>query len=95
MLVEMKDFNFYLTLIILFLFTAIAFAQKVNMERKKTESHSTNRLRVIMTSDFPPIGVVKGGNFPNDQKSDPDDMQSIVRFLLCANEFDIEVLIAS
>ena len=48
-----------------------------------------------MTSDFPPIGVVKSGNVPDDQKSDPDDMQSIVRFLLYANEFDIEALIAS
>ena len=53
------------------------------------------RLRVIMSSDFPPIGVVKGGNAPNDRKSDPDDMQTMVRFLLYANEFDIEGLIAS
>jgi hypothetical protein len=60
----------------------------------KSQSNA-NRLRVVMTTDFPPIGVVKGGNFPNDQKSDPDDMQSIVRFLLYANEFDIEALIAS
>ncbi len=53
------------------------------------------RLRVVMSTDFPPIGVVKGGNVPNTQKSDPDDMQSMVRFLLYANEFDIEGLIAS
>lgn len=53
------------------------------------------RLRVIMMSDFPPIGVVKGGDAPNTMKSDPDDMQSMVRFLLYANEFDIEGLIAS
>ncbi len=58
-------------------------------------SPAGNRLRVIMTTDFPPIGVVKGGDAPNDQKSDPDDMQSIVRFLLYANEFDVEALIAS
>jgi hypothetical protein len=56
----------------------------------------TTRLRVIMSSDFPPIGVVKGGDdVPNTKKSDPDDMQSMVRFLLYANEFDIEGLIAS
>jgi hypothetical protein len=55
----------------------------------------TERLRVIMTTDFPPIGVVKSGNVPNDQKSDPDDMQSIVRFLLYANEFDVEALIVT
>ncbi|MBN1996246.1 DUF1593 domain-containing protein [candidate division KSB1 bacterium] len=61
-----------------------------------TNTHTeAKRLRVIMSSDFPPIGVVKGGNVPNDQKSDPDDMQSMVRFLLYANEFDIEGLIAS
>lgn len=61
-----------------------------------TYTHSkSGRLRVIMSSDFPPIGVVKGGDVPNDQKSDPDDMQSMVRFLLYANEFDIEALIAS
>ncbi len=56
---------------------------------------SRARLRVIMSTDFPPIGVVKEGDVPNTQKSDPDDMQSMVRFLLYANEFDIEGLIAS
>ncbi len=54
------------------------------------------KFRVIMTTDFPPIGVVKGGdNVPDNQKSDPDDMQSMVRFLLYANEFDIEGLVAT
>ena len=53
------------------------------------------RLRIVVATDFPPIGVVKEGNVPNDQKSDPDDMQSMVRFLLHANEFDIEALIAT
>ncbi len=56
---------------------------------------SKERLRVIMTSDFPPIGVVKEGDVPNTQKSDPDDMQSMVRFLLYSNEFDVEGLVAS
>ena len=62
-----------------------------------TEEHQNNnkRFRVIMSSDFPPIGVVKSGDVPNTMKSDPDDMQSMVRFLLYANEFDIEGLIAS
>jgi len=59
-------------------------------------SDTKEKLRVIMTSDFPPIGVVKGGDdVPNTQKSDPDDMQSMVRFLLYANEFDVEGLVAS
>lgn len=49
-----------------------------------------------MTTDFPPIGVVKeGDDVSNSMKSDPDDMQSMVRFLLYANEFDIEGLVAS
>lgn len=53
------------------------------------------RLRVVVTSDMPPIGVVKAGKVPAEQKSDPDDMQSIVRFLLFSNELDVEALIAT
>lgn len=44
------------------------------------------KYRVIVTTDFPPIPVVN---------SDPDDVQSMIRFLLYSNEFDIEGLIAS
>jgi hypothetical protein len=44
------------------------------------------RLRVIMSSDFPPYPVTN---------ADPDDVQSMVRFLLYSNEFDVEGLIAS
>ncbi|WP_083139943.1 DUF1593 domain-containing protein [Polaribacter reichenbachii] len=51
--------------------------------------------RVFMLSDFPPIGAVKGGDVPFNMKSDPDDMQSIVRFLLYANEFEIEGIAAT
>jgi len=65
---------------------------QVNQQEKPAVG---KRLRVIMSSDFPPIGVVKSGDVPNTMKSDPDDMQSMVRFLLYANEFDIEGLIAS
>ena len=95
MLRAMRNLKFYFIVIILLLFSTIPFAQEENMERKENEHHPTNKLRVIMTSDFPPIGVVKSGDLPNDRKSDPDDMQSMVRFLLYANEFDIEALIAS
>jgi hypothetical protein len=42
--------------------------------------------RIIISSDFPPFPVTN---------SDPDDVQSMVRFLLNSNEFDIEGLIAS
>jgi len=44
------------------------------------------RLRVIVSTDFPVIPVTN---------SDPDDVQSMVRFLLYSNEFNIEGLIAS
>jgi len=44
------------------------------------------QFRVIISTDFPPVPVTN---------SDPDDVQSIVRFLLYANEFDIEGLIVS
>ncbi|WP_100611208.1 DUF1593 domain-containing protein [Confluentibacter lentus] len=56
---------------------------------------SKEKMRVIMTTDFPPIGVVKEGDVPNWMKSDPDDMQSMIRFLLHSNEFEVEGLIAS
>ena len=55
----------------------------------------TTRLRIVVTTDFPPIGAVKEGDVANELKSDPDDLQSIVRFLLYANEFDIEGLIVT
>jgi hypothetical protein len=41
---------------------------------------------IIISSDFPPYPVTN---------SDPDDVQSMVRFLLYSNEFDVEGLIAS
>jgi hypothetical protein len=56
-------------------------------------------LRVIISTDFPPLdvipvkGVRKGD--PPEKCSDPDDVQSMVRFLLYVNEFDVEGLIAS
>jgi hypothetical protein len=61
-----------------------------------TEATNANafRLRVIISTDFPPTNVVMRGA-PPEQCSDPDDMQSIVRFLLYSDEFDVEGLIAS
>ena len=57
---------------------------------------ATAQYRIMISTDFPPVGVVKSGErVPNTLKSDPDDMQSMVRFLLYANEFDVEGLIAS
>jgi hypothetical protein len=84
----MKRF-FLITAIVLLMFPLDSYSQVTD---KKSDRKI---LRVIMSTDFPPIGVVKSGDVPNTQKSDPDDMQSMVRFLLYANEFDIEGLIAS
>src|SRR4030042_1478218 len=53
--------------------------------------------RVIITSDFPPLDVIPtgAGSGPADKRSDPDDVQSMVRFLLYTNDLDIEGLVAS
>jgi hypothetical protein len=55
------------------------------------------RVRVIITSDFPPIDVIpaKGCTGPANKCSDPDDLQSMVRFLLYTNDLDVEGLVAS
>ena len=55
------------------------------------------RPRVVVLSDFPPLDVIPvgAGQGPPEKRSDPDDVQSMVRFLLYANEFDIEGLVAS
>ncbi|WP_372775346.1 DUF1593 domain-containing protein [Mangrovibacterium sp.] len=45
-----------------------------------------SQFRIIVTSDFPSFPVTN---------SDPDDVQSIVRFLLYSNEFDVEGLVVS
>jgi hypothetical protein len=55
------------------------------------------RPRVIISTDFPPvrgIAVAKEGE-RLDYRSDPDDIQSMVRFLLYTNDFDVEALVAS
>ena len=49
-------------------------------------NNGLTQYRVIISSDFPPFPVTN---------SDPDDLQSMVRFLLYTSEFDVEGLIAS
>jgi hypothetical protein len=53
--------------------------------------------RVVISSDFPPIDVIPGSlnEGPPEKRSDPDDVQSMVRFLMYANEFRIEGMIAA
>jgi hypothetical protein len=55
------------------------------------------RPRVVVLSDFPPLDVIPGGagHGAPEKRSDPDDVQSMVRFLLYANDFDVEGLVAS
>jgi len=53
---------------------------------------------VIICTDFPPLDVIPVKAPPGgrpDQRSDPDDVQSMVRFILYANEFEVEGLIAT
>jgi hypothetical protein len=53
--------------------------------------------RIVISSDFPPLDVIPGtleyGSAA--KRSDPDDVQSMVRFLVYSNEFDILGLIAA
>lgn len=55
------------------------------------------RPRVVVLSDFPPLDVIPvgAGQGPPEKRSDPDDVQSMVRFLLYGNDLDIEGLVAS
>lgn len=58
---------------------------------------ATAQTRVVVLSDFPPVDVVPGGMGFGDahKRSDSDDVQSMVRFLLYTNEFDVEGLVAT
>src|SRR5690349_18937053 len=57
----------------------------------------TGSPRLIVTTDFPPLDVIPGGAGygPPEKRSDPDDVQSMVRLLLYTNDLEIEGLIAS
>lgn len=52
------------------------------------------QFRIVVSSDFPPLDVCMSGCAAN-RTSDPDDVQSMVRFLLYTNEFKVEGLVAS
>jgi hypothetical protein len=62
-----------------------------------SSSETIPRARVVISSDFPPLDVIPGGlgTGAAEKRSDPDDVQSMVRFLVYANEFRVEGLIAS
>jgi hypothetical protein len=75
---------------LLFLFADHAFGQESTSKPESiaynnpviTKAHTAQpipkRLRVVMMTDFPPIGVVKAGNVPNDQK---------VTLMICSRSF--------
>ena len=48
-------------------------------------------------TDFPPVDTYPGGAGygPSEKRSDTDDIQSMIRFLLYSNEFEVEGLVAS
>jgi Protein of unknown function (DUF1593) len=79
-------------------FEAGAHFEAVALEQSGGSS-GTTKPRVIVSTDFPPLDVIpvkgcKKGD-PPEKCSDPDDVQSMVRFLLYTNEFDVEGLVAS
>lgn len=60
-------------------------------------SNAMAQRRVVILTDFPPVDVIPGGlgYGPAEKRSDSDDVQSFVRFLLYANEFQVEGLVAT
>jgi hypothetical protein len=53
--------------------------------------------RVVIMTDFPPLDTYPGGlgYGPAEKRSDTDDIQSMVRFLLYSDEFQVEGLVAT
>jgi hypothetical protein len=63
----------------------------------ETVARDSFRPRVIVLTDFPPLDVIpiKANYGPDSMRSDPDDIQSMVRFLLYSDDVDVEGLVAS
>lgn len=55
------------------------------------------RPRIVVSTDVPPLDVIPGGlgYGPPEKRSDPDDLQSLVRFLVYSDDFQVEGLVAS
>lgn len=72
-------------------------SQLLNSDLGYHPAADKSRPRVVVSTDFPPLGVIPGGaGFGEDEfRSDPDDVQSMIRFLLYTNELKVEGLIAS
>ena len=68
-----------------------------NSNRTYPVGDAALRPRVVILSDFPPLDVIPGGagyGSP-EMRSDTDDIQSMIRFLLYSNELEVEGLVAS
>jgi len=76
----------------LVLCASLAFGQLMAKEPSPIKPY-----RIIISSDFPPLDVIPGGagHGPAEKRSDPDDIQSMVRFLLYTNDLEVEGLLAS
>lgn len=85
----------FITDITLFLIFFIWFSKVLSLQGQDTPK--IEKPRVVILSDFPPLDVIPGGvgSGPAEKRSDPDDLQSMVRFLLYTNDLDVEGLIAS
>lgn len=85
--------NCHFITIIFALFSFCTIAQEVAREPAST----TKPYRIIISSDFPPLDVIPGGagHGPAEKRSDPDGIQSMVRFLLYTNDLEVEGLVAS
>ena len=72
-------------------------AQAPPPREMRSHEPAVARPRVVVLSDFPPLDVIPvgEGQGPPEKRSDPDDVQSMVRFLLYTNDFDVEGLVAS
>lgn len=76
--------------------SAVSALESGNSAQASATTGSALRLRVVITTDFPPTNVCMPNlGCPANQTSDPDDVQSMVRWLLYVNEFDVEGMVAS
>ncbi|MFO1477221.1 MAG: DUF1593 domain-containing protein [Verrucomicrobiota bacterium] len=76
--------------------SAVNGTESGNSAEASASTGSALRFRVVISTDFPPTNVcMPNVGCPSDQTSDPDDVQTMVRWLLYVNEFDVEGMVAS
>lgn len=84
---------------LLIVITALLVHIKAYTQEVNTKNNTQTRPRVLVISDFPPLDVISGEvakpGDPPYKLADPDDVQSMVRFLLYSNELEVEGLVAA